>query len=135
MSPREPRLATWILEHCISDYRCESFIGDLIEQYPERGGWWYWLQALDAIRARTIRTAAAATRPEGSAAEVLEDQFSWIALNAWGYIQAVICIGLLLSRTHLANSSTALLIGAAVTAGAVNCAAGAAHVIRMSVPR
>lgn len=135
MSTREPRLATWILEQCASDYRCDSFLGDLIEQYPERRIWWYWRQALDAMRARAIRTVLAVTAPEGPVAGILEDQISWIVLNAYGCLQVGIFTGMLLSGTPFAKSGFALAIGAALTAGAVICAAGAGHVLRMRVAR
>lgn len=135
MSPREPRLATWILEHCVSEYRGDSFLGDLIEQYPERGIWWYWRQALDAMRARAIRTVVAATETEGSVADSLEDQISWIVLNGYGCLQGAVFTGMLLRNTCFARSGLAMAIGVALTVGAVNCAAGAAHVLRMRVAR
>lgn len=47
-----PRLATWLLQHCRSGYRCEALAGDLIEEFHTgRSRAWYWRQVLLAIMA------------------------------------------------------------------------------------
>jgi hypothetical protein len=125
-----PRLASWILERCIPDYRCDSFMGDLIEQYQERGVWWYWRQALHAVRAQAVRTVMTATETEVSAAEFVGDLVLWIALAICGFYQLSICALFLLRWTHIAKSDLTLFIGAALIGSTMIAAAGAAHVIR-----
>jgi len=136
VSTREPRLATWILEHCASDYRCDSLMGDLIEQYPERGIWWYWRQAVHSVRARAIRTLVTATEAKVSAAEFAGDLIFWIVLAACGCLYLLICAGFLLSRTPFAANQTWLqVIGAALICGAFIGAITAAHAIRLRTSR
>ena len=135
MSTGEPRLATWILEHCISDYRCDSLIGDLVEQYPERGIWWYWLQAVNSIRVRAIRTLVTATETKASAAELVGDLIVWIVLSGCGCVHLLLCAYLLMSWTPLAESELALVIGAPVSSGVLIGAVTAANAIRMRTPR
>src|SRR5262245_19236967 len=61
MKPRpEPALATWLLKLFCSDPEHESVTGDLMEQYQQgRGRFWYWRQVLDivflALYCRTVR--------------------------------------------------------------------------------
>jgi hypothetical protein len=60
-----PRLATWILMHIASDYRQDSFIGDLIEQFEHgKTRAWYWAQVLAAFgvaSAKLLRTTLPAS--------------------------------------------------------------------------
>ena len=135
MNSREPRLATWILEHCISDYRCDSFIGDLIEQYPERGSWWYWRQAVDSIRVRAARSLVTATEARVSAAEFVGDLILWIMLAMCGCCQLLLCAFFLVYRGPVAKSNLAIAIGAAVIVSAFIGAVSAARVLRMRAPR
>jgi hypothetical protein len=123
-------LATWILERCTPEYRCDSFIGDLIEQYQERGIWWYWRQVLNAMRAQAVRTVVTATKTEVSAAEFVGDLILWIALGTCGCCQLLICTGFLLKWTPLAKSDPALIFGAALIGSTMIGAAGVAHVVR-----
>lgn len=45
-----PRIATWLLERLGPDYRNESLVGDLFEEYQQdRTPGWYWRQAIAAI--------------------------------------------------------------------------------------
>jgi hypothetical protein len=59
-SLRPPMVATWLLEHFLSDFHNRSLIGDLIEHYTQgRSSAWYWRQVLIAIAVgcwRDIRT-------------------------------------------------------------------------------
>jgi hypothetical protein len=136
VSTREPRLATWILQHCISDYRCDSLIGDLVEQYPQRGTWWYWRQAVNSIRVRAIRTLVTATETKASAAELVGDLIVWIVLAACGCVHLLICAGLLLSLTPFpANQAWLQVIGAALICAAFIGAVTAAHAIRLRTVR
>jgi hypothetical protein len=51
-----PRFATWIIAHIAPDYRRESLIGDLIEQYGEgRTARWYWSEVAAVVGAATTR--------------------------------------------------------------------------------
>jgi hypothetical protein len=56
-----PRLATWILAQIAPDYRRDSFLGDLIEQYEQgRPAYWYWRQVgavMGLVSARLLRKA------------------------------------------------------------------------------
>lgn len=129
MSRREPhRIATWLLTRCTSGYRHDSFIGDLLEQYEERGGWWYWLEAVGALRVHTGRLLIAAMERDVAAAEFIGDLISWIALGACALLQLGIFAGFfgsLVYRTHLIRLEPSLvvsgsmiviaLLGAAIT--------------------
>jgi hypothetical protein len=45
-----PIMATWLLEHLLSDSVNESLIGDLIEEYGRgRSRFWYWKQTVAAV--------------------------------------------------------------------------------------
>jgi hypothetical protein len=45
-----PRIATWLLERLGPDYRNESLVGDLFEEYQQgRTRGWYWREAVIAI--------------------------------------------------------------------------------------
>src|SRR5882757_8836319 len=45
-----PRIATWLLERLGPDYRNESLVGDLFEEYQQdRTPAWYWREAIAAI--------------------------------------------------------------------------------------
>jgi hypothetical protein len=54
-----PRIATWLLERFGPDYRNESLVGDILEEYQQgRTRAWYWRQAIVAIcigRAASLR--------------------------------------------------------------------------------
>jgi O-antigen ligase len=73
-----PRLATWILLHVASDYRHDSLIGDLIEEFEHgKTRVWYWKQVFAALgvtgakRLRTALTGSAANSMLRVAAESL----------------------------------------------------------------
>jgi hypothetical protein len=63
MKRSPPGLATWLLRHFASDYQRDALVGDLIEQYHQgRGRYWYWKQvfvALVVAGARGLRPALA----------------------------------------------------------------------------
>ncbi len=85
MSSREPqRLATWVLTRCAPAFSREAFIGDLIEQYSKRGGWWYWRQVLSTIRVHAVTTFLAAKQTRVPAAEFVDDLIMSIALSIVG---------------------------------------------------
>lgn len=131
MSSRAPRVATWILERCISDYQTDSFIGDLIEQYRERGRWWYWRQALGAMRIRAFRALTAVTETKAPTADVFEDIVAWIALAACSWYQVAIFAYVLLSWIPLIRSNSAAIIVSVLIDIALMAAAGAGSVIRV----
>lgn len=136
MSRGEPqRLATWILTRCASDYGRASFIGDLVEQYEERGGWWYWRQVLGAVRARSFMALANAMARQIPAAEFIGDLVMWIVLGTCGCMQLMICGGLLLSWTPLMNSDLGLYLGSTLVGSILIGAVAAAHEIRSRTAR
>lgn len=135
MNTREPRLATWILEHCVADFQCESLIGDLIEQFPQRGSWWYWWQAVASIRYRAVRTLVTAAATKVSAAEFVGDLIVWIGLATCGCFQLGLCTYALLSRTPFTRSHVAPVIAAALICGALLSAVTVAHAMRMRAAR
>ena len=132
---RRQRLATWVLIRCTPEYMRESFIGDLVEQYEARGDWWYWRQALGAIRARAQGVFLNAVHTEVLAAEFVGDLVLSIALGIVGCSQLCVCASICFSWTPLIRSALGLLIGSALMGGALICAVSAARVIRMSIRR
>jgi hypothetical protein len=55
-----PSVATWLAQRLVSGPRCESLLGDLIEQYRQGRSWsWYWRQVLAAILVVTVHDLAA----------------------------------------------------------------------------
>jgi len=131
MSAREPqRLATWVLTRCAADYERDAFIGDLIEQYQQRGGWWYWRQALGAVRAHVIRLVITATETRVQAAEFVGDLILGVALGLCALIQLPIYADLLISWTPLVRSEQKIVAGSALIGAALIAAATTAHGIR-----
>ncbi len=132
MSREKPdRLATWIITRCTSDYSRDSFLGDLMEQYQERGGWWYWRQALGAVRAHTGRLIVDAADTEVSATEYIADLILWVALGMCALIQLPIYAYLLISWTSLNPSDPSVVVASTMIGGAVIAAAAIARRIRM----
>ncbi len=69
-----PSVALWLLQHLLPDTECESFIGDLVEDYAanvvRRGNAparrWFWYQAVIALfTLHGRRTFAVPTQPAG----------------------------------------------------------------------
>lgn len=136
MSSRErQRLATWVLTRCTPEYMRDSLMGDLVEQYEARGDWWYWRQALGAIRARAQGGLLTAAHTEVPAADFVGDLVLSIALGIVGCSQLCICAYICFGWTPLIRSDLGLLIGSALMGGALICAVTAVRVIRMSTPR
>ena len=129
------RLATWVLTRCTPEYRRESLIGDVIEQYEERGAWWLWRQALGAVRAHTIRLLLTATETRVPAAEYIGDLVMWIALGMCGLIQLPIYADLFISWTPLIRSELSIAIVSAVIGAGLIGAATTAHGLRMRAAR
>jgi hypothetical protein len=131
MSAAEPqRVATWILAHCTSDYQRESLLGDLREQYEDRGGWWYWRQALSAVRTHIIRVVVTAAERPVQAAEFIGDLIMWVALGLCALIQLPIYADLLISWTPLVRSEPKIIVVTAMIAAALVVAAATVHGIR-----
>jgi hypothetical protein len=129
------RLATWILTRCTSDYRRDSFIGDLMEQYEERGGWWYWRQVLGAVRAHSHRLLLTAAESDVAATEYIGDLILWIALGMYGVIQVSVYAMLLIgSMLPIRSNSSILAVGAMIFVALLG-AATAVHEIRMRTAR
>lgn len=133
--PKPQRLATWILEHCTSDYRRDSLMGDLLEQYRERGACWYWLQALSAVRVRALRSVVTATETEVSAAEFIGDLVWWTALGICGCGQLALCAAVLVRSTSTGMSGLYVAVVSALIAAVFIGGARAAHEIRMKKTR
>jgi hypothetical protein len=132
MKSREPqRLATWVLSRCTPDYRRESLIGDLMEQYQQRGGWWYWRQALGAARAHSVRLLLTATETQVPAAEYIGDLVMWIALGMCAVIQLAIYSILVISLTPLIASEVSVVVVGALLAASLFGAVTTAHEIRI----
>ena len=129
------RVATWVLTRCAADYEREAFIGDLIEQYDERGGWWFWRQVLSAVRAHFVRLAIHATETRVQATEFIGDLIMWIALGMCALIQLPIYADLLISWTPLIRSQQSIGVISALLAGGLIGAATTAHQIRTKAAR
>jgi len=124
------RLATWVLTRCASDYERDSFIGDLIEQYEERGAWWYWRQALGAVRAHLIRLVVTAAETRVQATEFIGDLIMWIALGLCALVQLPIYADLIISWTPLSRSEPKIIVVSALIAAALIAAATTVHGVR-----
>jgi hypothetical protein len=124
------RLATWVLTLFTPEYMRDSLIGDLVEQYEVRGAWWYWRQALGAVKARTQSVLLASTQTEVPAAEFIGDLVLSIALCLSGCGQICVYTSLLFRWTPFIRSDIGLLIGSALMGSALICVVAAAHVIR-----
>jgi len=129
------RLAIWVLMRCTSDYERDSFIGDLIEQYEERGGWWFWRQILGAVRARLVGLVSTAKETRVQATEFIGDLIMWIALGMCALIQLPIYANLFISWTPLGSSEQRTVVVSVLIAGFVIGAATTAHRIRMKAAR
>jgi len=135
MSAGEPqRLATWILTRCTAVSIRDALIGDLMEQYAERGDWWYWRQALGAVRAHGARLLWTATETHVPAAEYIGDLVMCIALGMCGLIQLPIYALLLISCTQLSASESRIDVVSALIAAAVFGMATTVHGLRMRAP-
>jgi hypothetical protein len=136
MNGVEPqRLATWILTRCTSDYQRESFLGDLSEQYEERGVWWYWRQALGAVRAHIIRLVVIATETRVQATEFIGDLIMWVALGLCALVQLPIYADLIISWTPMIRSEPKIIVVSAMIGAALIAAATTAHEIRLRAAR
>lgn len=123
-------LATWVLTRCAPEYERDSFVGDLIEQYEERGGWWYRRQALSAVRAHLIRLVVTAPERRVQAADFIGDLFMWVALGLCALIQLPIYADLLISWTPLARSEPKIVVVTGLIGAALVATATTAHGIR-----
>lgn len=129
MSQGSHRIAIWLLTRYSADTWCESFIGDLIEQYEERGAWWYWWQVLGAVRTHVASLLLTATRtrvPAVQCAEYICDAVLWILLGACGLIQVPLYMALFIGRMPLTKFEGSLLIAVSVLVGASLIAAAIA---------
>ena len=122
------RLATWILSRCAPDYRRDSYLGDLWEQYEERGAWWYWRQALSAMRVCTLSRLVSSSDCDVPVGEFICDLVMTTALIIFAVNQLPMYAALFLSWTSLSKSalSTAIVSGfmGAALMGAVILARG-----------
>ncbi|HTT05154.1 MAG TPA: hypothetical protein VMF64_07690 [Steroidobacteraceae bacterium] len=122
MSSGQPQgLLIWLLNRCAPEYGHDSFVGDLLEQYELRGGWWCWRQALGAIRARAIRGLLTGAESDVPIAEYIGDLvissslaiFALIALRTY----AELMIGwITTTRSELSTIVVSILIGVGLTA-------------------
>jgi hypothetical protein len=54
-------IAQWILRHSATPERAESVIGDLLEQAPQRGAFWFWRSVLQTALLFLLPVLADAT--------------------------------------------------------------------------
>jgi hypothetical protein len=135
MSRGEPqRLATWILTRCTPAIRRDSFVGDLMEQYEQRGGWWYWRQALGAVRAHTVRLLLAPPETHVPASEYIGDLVMGVTLCLFVVIQLPIYADLVIRWTHLIRSQLSIVVVCATISTALIVAATTTHQIRKRTP-
>ena len=130
MSGGQPRLATWILTRCAPEYRRDSFIGDLVEQYEMRGNWWYWRQALGALRACSIRYLTTVSTADMSSAEYVGDVVTAVTLVLFAFNQVPFFAELFLDSTALGRSRTGSAIADTLIGAAFLAAVTVAHLLR-----
>jgi hypothetical protein len=106
-----------------------------MEQYEERGGWWYWRQALGAIRAHSVQLLLTATETDVPAAEYIGDLVMWIALGIFAFIQLPIYADLFITWTPLLRSDLCTVVVSAMIGAALIGAATTVHEIRMRKAR
>lgn len=128
MSRQQQRLATWLLTRCAPEYQRDSFLGDLWEQYEERGAWWYWRQVLGAVRLHTLSRFVSSSESDVPVGEFICDLVMTIALIIFAVNQLPMYAVLFLSSTSLSRSqfSTAIVSGSmgAIVMAAVIVARG-----------
>lgn len=56
-SKRVPAIATWLLKHFGCGPNNDAILGDLAEQYPQKGKMWYWRQVLKNIPVSIVKEA------------------------------------------------------------------------------
>jgi hypothetical protein len=132
---RMSKLATWILMRCAADYRSESFIGDLIELYEERGDWWYWRQALGALRTHSVRRLSTATDTNGQTAELLGDLIIGVAFIVFGSLQLAIYGRLVIRWTQLRSGLSSLIVVGTMIGAVLIGATAAVREIRRRTAR
>lgn len=134
MSAGQPRLATWLLTRCAPEYEREAFLGDLIEQYEQRGRWWYWRQALHALRTHAIAGLRSARAHEVCAAECVGDVAMALALVVFALNQLPFLAELLLSWTaHRVRSDALIVTVSALIVAALLATVAGTRVLRLRV--
>jgi len=134
MSGVGERLATWILTRCAPDYRGDSFLGDLIEQYEQRGAWWYWRQALGALRVHMLQRLSSAHATEVPAAEYVGDLMMAIALGVFAFNQLPFYAEMLIGTIRLSRSPWCMVIVSASIGAALLSAVVIGRAIRTRAP-
>lgn len=110
-------------------------MGDLAEQYEARGAWWYWRQALGAIRARSIGTLLTATETNLSAADFIGDLIIGVALGLFCIMQLGMCAVVLIDWTGLIRSELTIVVVAPLMGVALIAIARLAHEFRSRIAR
>jgi hypothetical protein len=81
-------------------------MGDLLEQYDARGSWWYWRQALGAVRVCSIRHLLSANEPDVLAADYVGDIVTVVTLVLFAFNQVGFFTDLFLYSTPLLHSKS-----------------------------
>lgn len=131
-APEPHRLASWILTRCTCDSQREALLGDLAEQYRERGAWWYWRQTLGAVRVHAVRLALADADGHAPVVEFIGDLMLWIALGMCALIELPIYADLIISWTPLARSERSIVAVSAIIGVLLIVAATVVHRLRNS---
>jgi hypothetical protein len=118
----------WLLTRCAPHYRRDSFLGDLWEQYEERGSCWYWRQVFAAARLHVLSQLVSSHHSDVPVAEFICDLVMTIALVIFAANELPVYAVLFLSGTSLSKSdlSTTIVSGTmgATVLGAVILARG-----------
>lgn len=130
MSNGHPRLATWILTRCAPDYRGDSFIGDLLEQYETRGSCWYWRQALGALRACSVRRLLSANDTTVLTADYVGDLVTAVTLILFGFNQVGFFAGLFLHSSRWLHSRSNHAVAESALGAAFLASVVVVHLIR-----
>lgn len=124
-------LAIGILTLFAGEYRRESLIGDVLEQYHERGGWWYWRQVLGVVLAHPYRVFLVCKEIHAPAAEIATNLMSWLLLGLCGIFELVLCASLVLTFTSQNRSNMSLITVSFMIGAAFVCTAAAIRRLRM----
>ena len=131
MSRRRQRLATWLLTRCAPEYRRDSYLGDLLEQFEERGSWWYWRQALGAVRLYVLGKLVSSSDSDVPIGEFICDLVMTVALIIFAVNQLSMYAVLLVSCTAMRKSD----LGTAVVGASLALAVMAAVIVARGIRR
>jgi hypothetical protein len=135
MSGGQPQgLLIWLLNRCAPEYGHDSFVGDLLEQYELRGGWWCWRQALGGIRVRAIRSLLTVPGSDVPIAEYIGDLVISSSLGIFALIELRTYAEFMISRVTAARSEFSMIVVSALIGVCLLATVAVVHELRTGPP-